>query len=95
MSKNKRTYTADFQKDAIKLALRSASISSTAKELGIPVGTLHTWLKNLRDTNNGDKIAKKTDLTEEVHNLRKEIARLREEKEILKKAAAYFARHIK
>jgi len=97
MPENKRTYTVDFQKDAIKLALRSASISSTAKELGIPEGTLHTWLKKFRDPKNitSDKNVNKIDFVEEVHKLRKENARLREEKEILKKAAAYFARHIK
>jgi len=95
MSTTKRTYTADFQKDAVRLALRSASISSTAKELGIPVGTLHTWLRNSNAANKDDKTANKIDLTEEVHKLRKENARLREEKEILKKAAAYFARETK
>jgi transposase len=95
MSTNKRTYTEDFQRDAVKLALRSASISSTAKELGIPVGTLHTWLRNASKTTKNDKNTSTFDLTEELHKLRKENARLREEKEILKKAAAYFARDTK
>ena len=44
--KNSRTYQDDFKKDAISLALRSSSISSTAKDLGIPEGNLHTWIKN-------------------------------------------------
>ncbi len=95
MSKNKRTYTEDFQRDAIKLALRSASISGTAKELGIPEGTLHTWIRSASKANKIDKNTNAVDLTEELHKLRKEVARLKEEKEILKKAAAYFARDTK
>lgn len=95
MSQNKRIYTADFQRDAIKLALRSPSISSTANELGIPVGTLHTWIKNANKTTKAEKTGNIINLSEELHILRKENARLREEKEILKKAAAYFARESK
>lgn len=92
MTKTNRTYTEDFQKDAIKLALRSASISKTAKELGIPVGTLHTWIRNSGNANRDNETTSTVNLTEELKILRKENARLKEEKEILKKAAAYFAR---
>lgn len=95
MAKNKRTYTEEFQREAIQLALRSASIANTAKELGIPAGTLHTWLKNTNKANKGTKANSVIDVTEELHKLRKENVRLREEKEILKKAAAYFARESK
>lgn len=73
--KNSRTYQDDFKKGAISLALRSSSINITAKDLGIPEGTLHTWIKNPNAVN----------LLDEVKQLRKENARLKEEKEILKK----------
>jgi transposase-like protein len=43
-----RKYTKEFQLEAVNLALKSPSISSTATELGIPTGTLHTWIKNLK-----------------------------------------------
>ena len=95
MSQNKKTYAADFQRDAIKLALRSSSIKNTAKELGIPSSTLHTWIKLSGCSNKEGKNTNIIDLTEELKNLRKEVAKLREEKEILKKAAAYFARELK
>ena len=95
MSKSKRTYTEDFQRESVKLALRSASISETAKELGIPVGTLHTWLRGARKSTKDVKSNNIIDVGAELHSLRKENARLREEKEILKKAAAYFAREAK
>lgn len=95
MVKNKKSYALDFQQEAVKLALRSASISRTAKELGIPVSTMHTWLKKLNRVNQAVSTNQVLDLNQELHTLRKENARLREEKEILKKAAAYFARETK
>ena len=95
MVKNKKSYPLNFQQEAVKLALRSASISRTAKELGIPVSTMHTWLKKLNRVNQAVSTNQVLDLNQELHTLRKENARLREEKEILKKAAAYFARETK
>lgn len=95
MSKNRRSYTEEFQKGAIQLALRSGSISNTAQELGIPVNTLHTWLRTATNSKKDAASSNVVDLSEELHKLRKENARLREEKEILKKAAAYFARETK
>ncbi len=97
MPKKNRIYTEDFQRDAIKLALKSDSISGTAKSLGIPEATLHTWVRNAsKQSNNETQEDKKIiDLTKELTLLRKENARLREEKEILKKAAAYFAQETK
>ena len=95
-----RRYTKEFKSEAIKLALKSPCISSTAKELGIPKGTLHTWLHDYQrpsstttdNVTNGKDIAT---LVEENRNLHKELSRVREEKEILKKAAQYFAQHQK
>ena len=95
MLKNKRDYAKDFQREAVRLALRSPSISKAATELGIPVSTMHTWLKKISKSNQASETKSVVELTEELHNLRKENARLREEKEILKKAAAYFAREAK
>ena len=95
MLKEKRSYPKDFQQEAIRLALRSPSISGTAKELGIPVSTIHTWLRKISKVNQAKGSNEAIDLNEELHRLRKENARLREEKEILKKAAAYFARETK
>ena len=100
MPKSVRKYTEEFKQEAVSLALKSSSIVHTAKELGIPVGTLHTWIHGLKkqgkittvDTNSGKDMAT---LIEENRRLHKELAIAREEKEILKKAAAYFAQHQK
>ena len=90
---NRRDYTEDFKADAISLALRSSSIRKAADSLGLPESTLTTWVKKAskKSISSGEVI----DLSEEIKMLRKENARLKEEKEILKKAATYFAKESK
>ncbi len=44
-----KKYTAEFKQEAVKLALKSPSISKTAKELGIPMASLHTWVNKLKN----------------------------------------------
>jgi transposase len=100
MTKTVRKYTSEFKQEAVNLALKSPSIINTAKELGIPAATLHTWIYALKkkgmiatvDANGGKDMAT---LIEENRRLHKELVIAKEEKEILKKAAAYFAQHLK
>lgn len=100
MKRKVRKYTKEFKQEAVKLALKSSSILNTAKELGIPIGTLHTWIHVLKkkgnittvDANGSKDMAA---LIEENRRLHKELAIAKEEKEILKKAAAYFAQYQK
>ena len=100
MSRSLRKYTHEFRKEAIQLALKSPSITDTASELGVPAGTLHSWIHALRkkgdlpsvDAGGSKEMAA---LVEENRRLHKELAIAREEREILKKAAAYFAQHQK
>ncbi len=49
MTRQMRKYTKEFKEGAISLALKSPSLTTTAKELGIPVGTLHTWLTSKKE----------------------------------------------
>ena len=100
MIKSVRKYTKEFKQEAVKLAIKSSSITHTAKELGIPVGTLHTSIHVLKNKGNittmeanGSKDM--AGLIEENRRLHKELAIAKEEKEILKKAASYFAQHQK
>lgn len=95
MSRSKRSYSNEFRKDAISLALRSPSVKEAADSLGIPEGTLNAWVRdNIRKAKDGTS-AEVIDLAAELKKLKKENARLREEKEILKKAATFFARESK
>lgn len=101
MTRQARRYTAEFKQEAVNLSFKLPSVSKAAEELGIPLATLHTWIKQLKGTpdittSNGTE--KKQDiaaLIEENRRLHKELAIAKEEKEILKKAAAYFAQHQK
>lgn len=94
MSKRANTfYTPEFKESAVKLALDSDQpVASTAKELGVNKSTLQTWI--YKYTKQDDKSDTRNDshLYEELKRLKKENARLREERDILKKATAYFAR---
>ncbi len=94
MTRKNREYTNEFKEEAIRLALRSPSITGTAKDLGIPEATLHGWIRNKTKESSKSNL-EQINIHDELKNLRKEIARLREEKEILKKAAAYFAKECK
>jgi len=95
-----RRYTEEFKQEAIKLALKSPNVDSTAKDLGIPGATLHSWISKLKNAGSLDKVDLSTsknmaDLIEENRRLQKALAIAQEEREILKKAAAYFAVHQK
>lgn len=81
-------YTEDFKEMIIELNKTGRSVRGLAKEYGISEATIYNW-KNLYIPN------KSTGLTgKEAAELRKENTRLKEELEILKKAAAIFSRKI-
>ncbi len=89
MTRKIRTYTEEFKQECVTLALKSESISQTAKDLGIPEGTLYSWVKSTTSTTHPSLTKEKPlDLHEELKKLRKENARLREDREILKKAVS-------
>lgn len=48
MKRKLNKYTAEYKSEAIQLALKSPCITTTAKELGIPAATLHTWIHALK-----------------------------------------------
>jgi transposase len=88
-------YPAEFKERAVKLAVESEqSIAQTARELGVNENTLHTWIGKYHRTEHQEKEVQNEHLYEELKRLRKENGRLKEEREILKKAAAYFAQQL-
>lgn len=98
MTKSVRKYTKEFKQEAVNLAFKLPSISKAAEELGVPIPTLHTWIKQFKVTPTEGSQNKTPDtaaLIEENRRLHKELAIAKEEKEILKKAAAYFAQNQK
>ncbi len=93
MEKRKnRSYTEDFKRSSAKLAIESdQSIRATAQDLGVNEVTLHGWIKRYYSTASSDKPAENLDPLSEIKRLKKENARLKQERDILKKATAYFA----
>lgn len=88
-----RHYTEEFKQDAVHLALTSEqSIDATARDLEIPSGTLYGWIDKQRKKKTQSPLTADT-LNQKFLDMKKEIAQLREERDILKKAAAFFAKH--
>ena len=88
-----KNYTLEFKQSSAKLAATTDQpVSQTAKDLGVNNNTRHGWIKKYHPEKIiNQKIIKKEDVSEENKRLRKEILRLRQERDILKKATAYFA----
>jgi transposase len=94
MSKQKmQPYSAEFKERAVKLAIESdQTVAQTARDLGINENTLHTWLSKYNPNGSGSpRQVNSEHLYDELKRLKKENALLKEERDILKKAAAYFA----
>ena len=75
----------------------ASSIAGMSRETGIPENTIHMWMKRYREHREKSFVGSGHILheNEELVRLKRENRDLREENEILKKAAAYFAKHQK
>jgi len=94
---NRRKFSAEFKREAIRMMQTSGKPAATvARELGIPRNRLYKW--SLEAERNGDQAFRGAGRPkvspDELTALKRELARLKEENEILKKAAAYFAREL-
>ena len=88
-------YPAEFRREAVELVKTSGrSQADIARSLGMSTQTLANWVKADRDAAEREADPTKLTLDElaELKRLRKENAALREDREILRKAAAFFAR---
>jgi len=91
----KRSYTEEFKLDAVKLVIEQGySVREAASNLGITDKILSRWKREYLDRQD-PAFQKQEDQESEVKRLRKENARLKMEREILKKAAAFFANESK
>ena len=97
MTTEKRTtkhYTEEFKKDAVALVKEHGySVMDAARQLDVHHTSLRGWIKQLTDGDSGDQL--NLSEREELKRLRKENRELKMEKEILKKASAFFAREMK
>jgi transposase len=95
MAKERRQYDKDFKLHAVRLSLEQGkSVAGVAKDLGIAENNLWRWREQY--AKNGEKAFPGTGHldpdTEELVRLRRELKRVTEERDILKKAVAFFSR---
>jgi transposase-like protein len=92
--KQHRLYSPEQRAEAVKLVRVSGqSIRQVADDLGIPENTLWNWVSRSRiDAGEGPAGALTTDERQELVRLRRENRRLTQERDFLKKAAAFFAK---
>lgn len=92
---NAKSYTAEFKESAVTLAVESGRpLAQTARELGVNKDTLYGWVRQYhRKPPSGQEPVNSEHLYEELKRLRREVSILKEERDILVKVAAYFAKH--
>ncbi len=87
-------YPPSFKEEAVALVIEQGySVAEAANSLGIRTNQLYDWKAKLEAEQAGEILS--TDEREELKRLRKEVKNLRMEKEILKKASAFFAKELK
>jgi transposase len=94
MARKRTTYTAEFKAQAVKMMTdQHLSVAEVSRRLGVTENCLREWRKAVRDR--GDAAfpgnGNPSPADEELRRLRAEVVRLRAERDLLKKAAAYFA----
>ncbi len=91
MPRSRPPYPEDFRAEAIRLVATSGdSVAQIAKDLGISDQTLRNWVAQA-DVDAGKRPSLGSEERTELGALRKENRKLREEREILRKVAAFFA----
>ncbi len=96
MVKKQRRYMKEFKVEAVQLALESEKpLAQVARDLGIAPALLHSWKKQL-ETRAPEAAfpghGKAAGPEDEVRRLRRRLAQVEQERDFLKKAAAFFAR---
>jgi transposase len=89
-----KAFPLEFRRDVVAVARKGeAPLSQIAKDFGISESCLHRWLK-LADVDDGVRPGTTSSESAELRELRKRNRTLEQENEILRRAAAYFAREL-
>ena len=89
-----KAFPIEFRRDVVAVARKGeAPLSQIARDFGISESCLHRWLK-LADIDDGVKPGVTSSESAELRELKKRNKTLEQENEILRRAAAYFAREI-
>jgi transposase len=89
----KKVYSEEFRRSAVEMVVvQRLTIGSVSTRLGVNYHTLRRWVESAKSAASESLIPKDLPLEQRVRELEKENARLRMERDILKKATAYFAK---
>jgi transposase len=91
MPRTRPPYPPQFRREAVELLRSGAALKQVAADLGVSEQTLRNWRRQ-GDIDAGRAEGLTSDEREELRALRRQVRRLEQEREILKKAAAFFAR---
>ena len=94
--KMRKKYTESYKTSAVKMVIEEEKMSvEVAENLGMPVGLLYKWIRQYKGINSQGKMNVSQEeikrLKNEIQALKKQLATSEQYREILKKAAAYFA----
>jgi transposase len=97
MARVRRTFTPEFKRDAVRLVTAEGkTVSEVARNLGVARSLLQRWVEQHADQDGaGNPRKTKSHESEEIKKLRKQLRDTAEERDILKKALAYFADDLK
>ena len=95
MGTKRRKFEPEFKAEAVRLVRdQGRTVADVARSLGVHVNTLHTWVRELPDEARGKlRRPHRNAESEAVRKVERELKRVTEERDILKKAVAFFANH--
>src|SRR5687768_12278714 len=95
--KKKRQFTPEYRAEAVRqVNIGDRTLTQVSRDLGLSMQTLWQWVKQAEvDAGKGEPEELTTSERQELTELRRRVARLQEEREILKKATAFFAKENK
>lgn len=92
MKRQRRAFTREFKAEVIRLIDSGRELSEVSREIGVRVDTVRKWVEQAEGSAGlTGKAEKRSESEEEIRRLRRELEVVKEERDFLKKAAAYFA----
>ena len=93
---SRRRYSDEYKREAVALAAQEGvTQAQVAKELGISANTLSAWIRALREQGENAFPGKGKARDKELADLKRELARVKKERDFLREAATFFAKEAK